>query len=34
MPHAAADLVRHRAANLVPMIEMMSNWYARTGGTP
>lgn len=32
MPYSAADLAKHRAANLVPMIEMMSNWYAKTGG--
>jgi short-subunit dehydrogenase len=32
MPHSAGDLARSRAANLVPMIEMMAGWYARTGG--
>jgi short-subunit dehydrogenase len=32
MPYSAGDLARDRAANLVPMIEMMAGWYARTGG--
>ena len=32
MPYSAGDLAKHRAANLVPMIEMMSNWYTKTGG--
>jgi short-subunit dehydrogenase len=34
MPYAAADLARNRAANLVPMMEMMASWYERTGGAP
>lgn len=33
MPHSAGDLARHRAADIVPMIEMMSGWYRRTTGT-
>jgi NAD(P)-dependent dehydrogenase (short-subunit alcohol dehydrogenase family) len=33
MPRSAGDLARRRAADLVPTIEMMAAWYARTGGT-